>query len=410
MGIVAPIGIGKAAFWESLCAGRSGVRPYGLLAGTEMPVRFGAPVSDFDAKQYVRPRKSLKVMCREIQMGFAASVLAVEDAGLAADALDPDRLGVVFGSEIFYGELEELQDVYRQCMANGHFEYDRWGLRAMSDLFPLWMLKYLPNMAACHIGIAHDARGPNNTITLGEVSSLLAIMEAVRVIERGAADVMIAGGTGSRLNVTAMMYRGDGNLSHRNDDPERASRPFDLARDGMVNGEGAGAFVLERYDHAVARKARVLAEFRGCGRAFEPGPPGVPRSGLAIRQAMESALREAGVKASEIGHVNAHGLSTVPEDAAEAAAIRECLGDTPVTALKSYFGNLGAGGGAVELAASLLAFEHGRVPPTLNYEQADPRCPIQVIHGDAAPLPSPLALSLNQSGTGQAVALVVSRP
>ena len=410
MGVVCPIGVGKAAFWESLCAHRSGVRPCHFLDGTDMPVRFGAELIGFDAKQYVRPRKSLKVMCREIQMGFAASVLAAEDARLAADSVDPDRLGAVFGSEMFYGELEELEEVYRNCMPNGHFEFDRWGPRAMSDLFPLWMLKYLPNMAACHIGIAHDARGPNNTITLGEASSLLAITEAVRVIERGMADVMITGGTGSRLNVTAMMYRGDGNLSHRNDDPAAASRPFDSARDGMVNGEGAGAFIVERYEHAVARGASILAELRGCGGAFEPGPPGSPRTGIGMRHAIQRALEDAEVTPSEIGHVNAHGLSTIEDDAAEAQVIRECLGDTPVTALKSYFGNLGAGGGTVEMAASLLAFEHGHVPPTLNYERPDPLCPIHVIHGAPAPVQSPVALILNQSGTGQAAALVIAAP
>ena len=205
VGVVSPIGIGREAYWESLLAGRSGVAPLSRVQDSDLPVKFGGEVKDFDGKKYVKPRKSLKVMCREIQTGYSASLLALDDAGLEQGDVESERMGVVLGSEMFYCELDELADAYRKCVIDGQIHAELWGEGAMSDLYPLWMLKYLPNMVACHIGISHDARGPNNTITLGEASSLLAISEATRIIERGHADVMIAGGAGNRLNLTGMM-------------------------------------------------------------------------------------------------------------------------------------------------------------------------------------------------------------
>jgi 3-oxoacyl-[acyl-carrier-protein] synthase II len=411
IGIVSPIGVGKAAFWESLCARRSGVTISPLLADAEFPVRIGAHVAAFDAKQYIRPRKSLKVMCREIQMAVSAATLASDDAGLAPESVDPDRLGVLFGSEMFYGELEELIVVYRNCREGDQFLFERWGARMTSDLFPLFMLKYLPNMAACHVAIAHDARGPNNTIALGEASSLLALAEAARVIERDHADVMFVGGAGNRLNLTPMLYRGHSNLSRPHGSPETASRPFDRGRNGLVNGEGACVFVLESESHAARRGARIMARVLGGGQSYGPVDGPAARTSAPVRNSIVRALRDAGVNSCDVGHVNAHGLSTVEDDALEAQAIHDCLGETLVTAPKSYFGSLGAGGGAVETAVSVLSFEHGLIPPTLNYDDPDPQCPVRVIHGEPMPLATPqTALLLNQSGTGQAAAVLIAAP
>jgi len=198
VGIVSPIGIGRETFWQNLDAGQGGVQSLSLFAGKrDIPFQIGAPLVGFEAKDYVQPRKSLKVMSGEIQVAYAAGALAMQDAGLAKGALDPSRFGVVLGSELLYGELPEVVDCFAHCHVDGEFHFERWGDAAFKDLFPLWMLKYLPNMAACHIGIAHDARGPNNSIVEGQVSSLLAIGEAFSVIQRGLADVMLAGGSGS---------------------------------------------------------------------------------------------------------------------------------------------------------------------------------------------------------------------
>lgn len=409
IGVVSPIGIGVEPFWKSLREGTSGVRPYSLLQGTEMPVRFGGEILDFDAKQYVTPRKSLKVMSREIQIAFAAAAMAVENAGINGGAIDPDRFGVVFGSEMCYGPPEELVEVYQHCRIDGRIDPGLWPEKAMSKNFPLWMLKYLPNMAACHIGIAHDARGPNNSITHGDVSSLLAMTEAMHIIRRGHADMMIAGGFGARLNLTQMQYRGDANLSHREDDPEAASRPFDAARDGMVNGDGAGALVIERREHAERRGAAVLATIRGAGSSYEARMTPTPATGIAIRRSIMQSLADADLESDSIGHVSAYGVSTIHDDPLEAQAIRDCLGDVPVTALKSYFGNLGAGGGAVETLASVLALQHSEVPRTLNYETADPECPVNVVRGESLVGAKPVAMILSQAGSGQAAAIILSR-
>jgi len=407
IGVVSPIGIGNDAFWTSLCEGRSGVRSLGLFNGSDLPATIGAQVFDLHPERYVRPRKALKVMSRDIQLAFVAADLACSDADLHSRPVDPERLGIVFGADMMTCDLDEMVDAYRRCMPDGKFDFTLWGKRALAEMFPLWMLKYLPNMPACHIGIAHDARGPNNSLTLGEVSSLSAMAEAIRVIERGQADAMIAGGTSSRLHPAVWSRRRIDYPSQRRHDPAGASRPFDADRDGMVHGEGAGAFVLEDRQHAEARGARILARVLGYAGTFEPRGRGEPLRGLAIRAAIRRALAEARLQPADVGHVNAHGLSTIPDDRIEAQAIRETLGDVPVTAPKSFFGNLSAGTGAVEMAVSALAVQKGLVPHTLNYERPDPDCPVNVIQGRPMEIAQPVALVLNHSRVGQSVAMII---
>lgn len=408
LGVVSPIGTGKDAFWTSLRDGRSGVGVRELFAETDLCYRIASEAKDFDPKAWVKPRKSLKVMCREIQMSYAAAMMAMEDAGLPTGSYDPDRLGVVVGAELFYCDNHEVADVYRNCIENGEFDYNKWGVRAMSDIFPLWMLKHLPNMASCHIGIALDARGPTNTITLEEISSLNSIIESFDVIRRGHADVMIAGGTGQRISLTSMVYRGEIDLSHRVHDPAGASRPFEKSRDGMVIGEGAGLFVLESREHAAARGAKILARMLGVGRSFEARSPN--RTGSGICNSITGALRSAEIEAGDVGHVKAHGKSTVYEDAVEAQAIQATLGEVPVTAPTSFFGYLGAGSGAVEMVASVLALGHGEIPVTLNYDEPDPACPVNVVHGQPQPTDKPVAVVLSQAYMGQTAAIVLAGP
>ena len=409
LGVISPIGIGKTAFWNSLYAGRSGVRPVSAFDTSGTPVRLGAEVVEFDPKEYVKQRKSLKVMARDIHFAVAAAEMAYQDSCLSGSTVDPERFGVVFGADMIQCQPEDVADAYRHCMVEGRFDFRRWGQGALPEVFPLWMLKYLPNMPACHIAIAYDARGPNNTHSLCEVSSLLAVAEAARAIERGQADVMLVGGTGSRIHPTTWVRNALAEVSTRDDDPAAVSRPFDAHRDGFVNGEGAAVFVLESIQHAQARGARVLARVIGQASAFEAPRAGRPVEGTAIRAVLSGALRSSGLKPGEIGHVNAHGLSTVADDRAEARAIRAVLGDVPVTAPKSLFGNLGAGSGAVEMAASLLAFEHDLVPSTLNYEYPDPECPVNVIHGKPLAGATATALLVNRAPMGQSAALVIAR-
>ncbi|MEQ8787798.1 MAG: beta-ketoacyl-[acyl-carrier-protein] synthase family protein [Pirellulaceae bacterium] len=409
-GVVSPLGVGNEKYWAALASRRSGVAQLTKEQGRNKAFQFGAPLVDFDGKQFVTPRKALKVMCLEIQAGYAAASLAMEHAGLAVGTVDPDRLGVVMGTNLYYCHPSALDSAFGGCIVDGEFDFDRWAGHAMSNVYPLWMLKYLPNMAACQIGIAQDARAHNNTITLEEVSGLLAIVESASVIERGWSDVMIAGGSGSRLSLTPMVYRGDVKVSHFEGEPEQASRPFDARRRGLVNGEGAAAIILESRQHAEARGAEILATVLGSGRSYGASFEQAEGFQAGIERSIAWALKSAGVGPGEVGHVVAHGLGTLEDDPPEAKAIRAQLGDAPVTALKSYFGHLGAGSGVVELVGSLLGRAHGEVPVTLNYEQPDPECPINVIHEQPLRPTSSISLALSQSATGQAVALAIGGP
>lgn len=409
-GVVSPIGIGCDPFWESLVAGVSGIRPVDLFDASSLKVRFGGQIPDFDPKQYVRPRKSLKVMSREIQLGFAAADLAMADAGIAEGSVEPERVGVVFGSDMIYADLEDLAQTYRRSARDGQFDFHLWSEAIQEELHPLWLLKHLPNMAASHIAIALDARGPNNSMVLGDVSSLLAIAEAASVIQRGWADVMLAGGTGCRLHPTALVARGDALLSHRSDDFQAACRPFDRDRDGLVNGEGAGAIVLESRAHAERRGARLRGELLATAVRCEPRARRTGLTGHSLRQALRAVCAAADLSPDDVGHINAHGVGTVEMDRAEACAIAAELGQVPVTAPKASFGHLGAGGGAVELVASLLGLERGLVPATRNYRTPDPECPVNVVHGEPLADRPATAVKVNLCSTGQAVAVAIRSP
>ena len=407
VGVVSPIGIGCDRFWESLAAGTSGIRLVDLFDASSLKVRFGGQIPDFDPKVAVRPRKSLKVMSREIQLGFAAADMAIADASIAAGGIEPERFGVVFGNDMIYADLEDLETTYRRARSPAGFDFRAWSEAIHEEVHPLWLLKHLPNMTASHIAIAHDARGPNNTIVLGDVSSLLAVAEAASVIERGWADVMLAGGTGCRLHPTALVARGDALLSHRADDVERSSRPFDRGRDGLVNGEGSGAIILETREHAERRGATIRARLLGTAARCEGATRRKRLTGDAVRQAIGAVLTKTGLAVPDVGHVNAHGLSTIDMDRIEAKAIVAVLGDTPVTAPKSFFGHLGAGGGAVELVASILGLERGLVPATRNYETPDPECPVNVIRDQPLAGRPPTAIAVNLCSTGQAAAVAI---
>ena len=410
LGAVCPLGVGREAVWASLSAGRSGVGPIAEFAGLDLPFRYAGLIEGFEPKEYVQPRKTLKVMSTEIQAAYSAAMLALQDAGLAKDAVTPERLGVVLGSEMLYGELPEFVEPCRPCIVDGVFRHELWAENVMKNLFPLWMLKYLPNMAACHIGIASDARGPNNSIIQGGASSLLAFLEASQAILRGHADVMICGGSGSSVNIGALAFRGSRHLSQWRGPPDETPRPFDVRRDGTVPGEGAGMYILEAREHAEARGAKVLARLLGGSQLFEPEVSGQSRRGTAIAGSITTALARANIQPQDVGFVSASASGRREEDAVEAQAIERTLGRVPVTAFKSYCGDTGAGSGSIELVASILALQNGLVPPTKNYSQPDKACPVNVVKDKPLALERSVLVALNQSTTGQAAAVVLAAP
>lgn len=410
MGVVSPIGVGNEAFWKSLIDGVSGVRVRERFAETELPLRIGAPVTDFDPKAFVKPRKALKIMCQPIQFGCAAAILAFDDAGYEKQTLEDvvcaDRVGTLFGTETFFADPAEVARVFNSCTEDENYHHDRWGEFAMRQIQPLWMLKYLPNMAASHISIALDARGPSNSICQGEVSGMLALIEAADLIRRGAVDVVIAGGTGSQMALTAMLYRGIQGLSNRIHDPQAASRPFELSRDGMVIGEGAGVIVLESAEFAAKRNAKPIARLAGWSRGFSD--PNTVDQKEAFVRSIDGAIQHSGIAKDQIGLVSANAGGLPETDAAEATAIREVLNEVPVVAHKSNFGNLGPGTSIVELTGSLLAMKHGTIPPTLNYEQPDPACPVNV-SSKAMSFEGSAILKTGRSATGQMVSAVFEK-
>jgi 3-oxoacyl-[acyl-carrier-protein] synthase II len=413
MGVVSPIGIGTEDFFAALMAGRSGVAVRDEFADSGLPMRLAAAVKGFEAKQYVKPRKALKIMCEPIKFGCAAASMAADQAGLTnlitEDPTDgqfhvcPDRVGTVFGTETFFADPQEVARVFRSCIVDQDYQHDRWGEFAMRQIQPLWMLKYLPNMAASHISIAVNARGPSNSICQGAASGLLAVIEAASLVTRGVADVVIAGGTGSQMALTAMLYRGTDLLSNFQGDAAAASKPFDKNRDGMVVGEGAGVVVLESLEHATARGATPLAEFAGASRLFCDPISGDRVAG--IESSLQIATEDAGMTTDQIGVVNASASGECEGDRFEAQAIANVFGDVPVTAHKSNFGNLGPGTSVVELIGGLMGLQQKKIPPTINYETADPQCPVNIVQ-QAEDLKQSSVIKTSYSATGQIATVV----
>ena len=412
IGVVSPIGIGKDAFWRSLREGRSGIDYLQSLPADSLPSPYAAEITDFDPRDHLRDRKFLKVMSRGMQLGVSSASLAMRDAAIGENDIDPVRLGVSFGAGRISTTPEEVGDAVRKSSeAQGQFHFTRWGDDSMGQIAPLWLLRRLPNMPAAHVSIDHNARGPNNTITCRDSSALLALAEACRVIERGSADCMIVGACSSNLQPVDLaklnLFEG---LTRSETDPERAVRPFDFSRDGTILGEGAGSFVVERYEHAVARGAKIYAEVVGIGAGCDGKGYWNGAGGTGLVHAIKNAMRRGDISPREIGHINAHGKSTQRDDLVEARAYHKAFGPMaeriPVTALKSYFGHFDAGSGAVEMIGSLLALEHGELPMTLNYERPDPRVRLNVVHDSPMRLSNQTALTVNRTAMGQSAAAI----
>lgn len=412
LGVVSPVGIGKNAFWRSLQENRSGV-DFLSMPHDGLPSAFGAEVRDFDPEQHLRDRKFLKVMSRDMQLGVASSRQAVADSGLVTGQIDPLRLGVNFGAGRMTTHPGELSAAVEACRIDSNeINMTRWGEDGLGQIAPLWLLRQLPNMPACHVSIDHNAQGPNNTITSRDASALLALAEAVRIIEADRADAMIVGACSSNIHpVDIAKFHSFEGLSQRSDHPSRACRPFDFERDGAVVGEGAATFVVERYEHAVRRGADIYAEVIGVGAGCDGRGTGNASSGLGLVRAIEAGLRRAGIRPEEIGHINAQGKSTQADDIVESRAYYRAMGDCvsgiPVTAMKSFIGHFDAGAGAVELAGTLLALRHGEVPATLNYEVPDPRCRVNVVRDGPQSVRNRTAISVNRTSRGQSAAAVL---
>ncbi len=397
MGVKTPAGNDLDTFWATLAAGRSCAATIERFDPSPLPVRFGCEVRDFDATTYLGAKEARRVD-RVTQLGFAAAADALADAGDVN--ADPARSAVIIGTGI--GGLITLEDQIEVYQTKG-------AARVSPFLVPMMMA----NATAGTIAMQFGWTGPNLCIATACAASANAVGEAMRLVRDGAADVVMTGGTESCMTPTAISaFARMTALSTRNDDPEHASRPFDADRDGFVMGEGAAALVLERWDRAVARGARIYGEIVGYGRNADayhitaPSPGGEGASAC-----MQLALDDAGLTPSAIGHVNAHGTSTPLNDAAEAEAIRKVFGDAPppVTSTKGVTGHLIGAAGATEAIASLLALAHGAVPPTANHERLGDDIALDVVAGAARAL-APAPVVSNSFGFGGHNATLVFAP
>jgi 3-oxoacyl-[acyl-carrier-protein] synthase II len=407
LGVLTPIGLDAVKFWEGLSQGKCGIRRIRSFDASALPSPIAGEIDGFDPKAYIdkKERKSLRVMARTIQLSVAAAQLAMDDGKVQKDKIDSTRFGVSFGAGLIPSELHEI-GVASQVSESGQpgiVDLKKWGEQGIPNIQPLWMLKYLPNMLACHVSILQNAQGPSNSITESDVAGLLALGEATRILKRNIADLFLVGGSDSKINQLSLTRQAIFNtMSKQAEHPEKACRPFDLKRDGVIIGEGGSVVVAEDLEHAQKRGARIYAEVLGFGAAFDRN-----RDGKGVARAIKAALTQANVHPEQLDHVNAHGLSHPEIDVAEAQGIREALGKVPTTvwAVKSYMGNLGAGGDMAELGASLLAMQHGTLPGTLNYEFPDPKCPVPVTR-QSRPVRSPFFLKIGCTELGQCAAVV----
>ena len=335
IGVVSPIGLEAATFWQNLLSGHSGVHIIQAFDPASLPTRFAGAVVGFDVKKYMEKddRKQIRVMSRPIQLAVAAANLALADGKVDKKKLDPSRFGVEFGAGLIPSELNELG---LACAVSTDLQTQQvdlkiWGEKGIPSIPPLWMLKYLPNMSACHISIFHNAQGPNNTITESDVASLLALGEAAHIIQRDQADFFLVGGADSKLTpLSTLRHSLFHHLSKNNASPEKAVKPFDLRRDGLAFGEGSTVLVAEELEHARRRGAAIYGEILGFGAAFDRG-----MAGAGLPAPIRRALEVARLTPADIDHVNAHGLGSVKLDAWEARGIHEVFGSSvPVWSVK----------------------------------------------------------------------------
>ncbi|HLZ23698.1 MAG TPA: beta-ketoacyl-ACP synthase II [Ktedonobacterales bacterium] len=401
IGLVTPVGHDMAATWEALCAGRSGVAPITSFDTHDHAVTFGAEVKDFDPTPYYENKKEIRRNDPFVHLALAASKQAIADADFVVTEENADDVGVLIGSGV--GGIKTLHEQFRVLFEKGP---DR--------ISPFFVTMYVADMAAGYVSMAVGARGPNFAPVSACATGANAIGEAAEIIRRGAAVAMLAGGTECGISPIAVAaFASMHALSRRNDEPARASRPFDAERDGFVMGEGAGILLLEEADHARARGARIYAELVGYGTSsdgyhiVEPAP-----GGEGLVRAMRRALEQAEAPADTVGYINAHGTSTAYNDERETAAIKTVFGEhaytLAVSSTKSMIGHTFGAAGAIEAAVTVLTIANSLMTPTINYEHPDPACDLDYVPNVAREARVEVALS-NSMGFGGHNAVLVFR-
>jgi len=401
LGAVTPLGLSADEFWRNLVAGRSGIGPMTLCDPTNYPCRIAGEVRGFDPERFIPPKEARR-LARFTQLAVAAAHMAVEDAALNLERENRERVGVLLGNG--NGGFPTIEEAVRTLVERG-------GMRISPFFFPM----ILPNMAASTVSRMFGAKGYNATVVTACAASTQAIGEAAEVIRRGSADVMLAGGTEAGISQLGLAgFSVMRALSTHNEEPEKASRPFDAQRDGFVPSEGAAILVVESLEHAHARGATILAEVAGYGvssDAYHPVQPDEDGGGAA--RAILEALKDAGVTPAEVDYINAHGSSTPLNDASETRAIKRAFGELayriPISSTKSMIGHALGAAGAMEAVACVKTILEGVIHPTINYEFPDPECDLDYVPNHAQKKEVNVVLSNSFGFGGQNACLVFRR-
>jgi len=401
MGVVSPIGIGVEEFKKGLFSGKSGVRRITLFDPSSYRSQIAGEVRDFDPRKYLSP-KEIKRMDRFTQFGMVAAEEAIRQAGINFEEEDTSRMGVLVGSGV--GGLSTIEREEGNLLRGGP-----------QKVSPFLVPMLITDIASAQVAIRYRLSGPNLSISTACATGNHSIGEAFRVIQRGEADLMIAGGAEAAITPLGLAgFCSMRALSTRNEEPEKASRPFDRERDGFVIGEGAGVVVLEELNRARKRGATILGEIIGFGMTADAYHITQPiQDGRGIKEAMLRALKDAGVSPQEVDYINAHGTSTPLNDRIETQAIKDLFGEhayrVPVSSTKSMTGHLLGATGGVELIACLLALNEGVIPPTINYENPDPECDLDYVPNKARKLNIKIALSNSMGFGGHNAVLIVKK-
>jgi 3-oxoacyl-[acyl-carrier-protein] synthase II len=372
MGVISPVGNDLESFWESLKAGRSGITRYKAFDSEKFDSKIAGEVRDFEPARYFKTPKDVKRTDRYTQLAVAAARMGLDDSGLDLASTDLDRAGVMIGSGV--GGLQTMED-----------QVTKMALKGPDRTSPFMIPMMISNMASGFISMEHGLRGPNMAIVTACATANHCMGEAWRIIKFGDADVMVTGGSEACIVPVGIAgFCAMRALSTRNDEPERASRPFDKDRDGFVMGEGAGVIILEEYEHAKKRGAKIYCELAGYGLTADAYHMSAPLpGGEGASRCMGMAMKHAKVNPGDIDYINAHGTSTPVGDICETKAVKHAFGEHAkgllVSSTKSMTGHLLGAAGAVEMAASVLAMRDGIVPPTINLDNPDPECDLDYV-------------------------------
>ena len=371
IGMISPLGTGNSVTWDGLRAGKSGVGPITRFDVSAYDCRFAGEVPDFRPEQWIE-KKELKKSDLFIQFAIGASQLAWDDASLAGAGYDPERIGVVIGSGI--GGLPAIEEMHKKLLDRGP-----------GRVSPFFIPSLIVNLAAGQVSIRFGAKGPNSAPATACATGAHAIGDSLEIIRRGAADAMICGGAEAVITPLALAgFAAMKALSTRNDEPQRASRPWDAQRDGFVMGEGSGIVILEEREHAIRRGARIYCELVGYGMTSDAYHITSPsEDGDGMKRVMRRALDDAGLAPDQIDYINAHGTSTPVGDRAESMAVKSVFGDharkLAISSTKSMTGHLLGAAGGLEAAITAMIFQTGEIPPTINYENPDPECDLDYV-------------------------------